>query len=107
MSTELAWYAGLVDGEGTFGIQRQKGRRSEIPHIQAGQVDRRVLDRFRAAVGVGKVYGPYAPRHPGHSLYCYYRATGIDATKQAHELLAPYLSQAKQELAEKALKARD
>ena len=104
MSTELAWCAGFIDGEGTFGIQRQKGRKSEIPYIQAGQVDRRVLDRFRSAVGVGKVYGPYAPRHPGHSPYCYYRATGAEPTRQVYELLAPYLSEAKQEQAEKALK---
>ncbi len=49
MSTELAWAAGFFDGEGCVYVNTGNVY-SEIP-----QVGREVLDRFAAAVGVGKV----------------------------------------------------
>ena len=70
---ELAWAAGFFDGEGHCAF-----RRSDRHVIKAGrvtytatildirQVDRRALERFRNAVCVGNIYGPYrnsgAPR---------------------------------------------
>jgi hypothetical protein len=56
---ELAWAAGFFDGEGHVGTPKAR------PHIHfsISQVDRRVLDRFRRAVGgLGSVHGPY--NHP-------------------------------------------
>lgn len=55
---ELYWAAGFYDGEGHFQLRTQK-RRYHYPAIVIGQKDREVLDRFQAAIGVGKVYGPY------------------------------------------------
>jgi hypothetical protein len=63
---ELAWAAGLWDGEGCCGCYGRydggkKKRKASYWHIRINisQHDREVLDRFAAAVGVGKVYGPY------------------------------------------------
>lgn len=50
---EMAWAAGFFDGEGCFSYSRKV----YTPTIAIAQVDRQVLDRFRAAVGIGKVYG--------------------------------------------------
>ena len=50
----LAWAAGLFDGEGTFGSW---GPWSSL-RGNVSQYDRRVLDRFNDALGVGNVYGP-------------------------------------------------
>lgn len=88
---ELAWAAGFIDGEGTFGIQRQKERK-DILYLQAGQVDRFVLDRLQEALELGKVYGPYKAKKIGWSEYYYFRLTGNEKVKQAFGLLCPWLS---------------
>lgn len=78
---ELAWAAGFFDGEGyaKFGSDKrnvhQGGRLVYTTlRIDVRQTDRRVLDRFRAIVGVGKVYGPYSPattsRQPVFAFVC-------------------------------------
>ncbi len=93
---ELAWAAGFIDGEGTFGIQKQKGKKP-IPYLQAGQIDRQVLDRLQEALGLGKVYGPYAPRKVAHSSYFYFRLTGEEKVILAGDLLSEFLSPVKQD----------
>jgi hypothetical protein len=65
---ELAWAAGLYDGEGScgcYGKHDGRARKSSYWQIRlsVGQhYDPEVLHRFVAAVGVGKVYGPYEGR---------------------------------------------
>lgn len=67
---ELAWAAGFFDGEGYIHTSHRK--RNNIAQrrvystfaVDVRQVDRRVLDRFQAAVGVGKVRGPYKQTNP-------------------------------------------
>lgn len=66
---ETSWAAGLFDGEGTATVCR--GRR----RLAVKMNDEESVRRFAAAVGVGKVYGPYenlaatrrdgSPRQPG------------------------------------------
>lgn len=51
---ELAWAAGFFDGEGTASYERS-GQYGQL-RLQVGQKDRRPLDRFCAAVGVGRIY---------------------------------------------------
>lgn len=68
---ELAWAAGLFDGEGSIYIRKEKAKTSDriLKYIQIdiGQTDRQVLDRFQKAVnGLGKVYGPYTTRSRVH-----------------------------------------
>ena len=58
---ELAWAAGFFDGEAWIGTRKDsRGSRAATTNIKIHQVDRAPLDRFRVAVGVGTVYGPYA-----------------------------------------------
>jgi hypothetical protein len=65
---ELAWAAGLYDGEGScgcYGRSDGKKRKASYWHLRlhvAQHYDPEVLHRFVAAVGVGKVYGPYEER---------------------------------------------
>ena len=92
--TDLAWAAGFIDGEGTFGVQRQGGKK-DIPYLQASQVDRQVLDRLASIIQNGKVYGPYTSKNPKDRPYYYYRLTGIRKTIEAGLLLLPYLSEIK------------
>ena len=60
--SELAWAAGFFDGEGSIllGNHYKKGVQYRYLRANVQQNDRRPLDRFVAAVGAGKVNGPYA-----------------------------------------------
>lgn len=95
MSEELAWAAGFIDGEGSFGVQRNPGRK-KLLYLQASQCDRRVLDRLQSALGLGKVYGPYQGRRKGHNSYYYFRLTGPN-THEAARKIWPWLSEVKKE----------
>jgi hypothetical protein len=61
-ATELAWAAGFFDGEGSISLSRTGPVSANVWHVlrlDANQIDRRPLDRFARAVGVGAVRGPY------------------------------------------------
>lgn len=57
---ELAWAAGFYDGEGSTcgGVRPDRARGTRLM-MSITQTDPRVLKRFKAAVGVGQVNGPY------------------------------------------------
>lgn len=97
---ELAWAAGFFDGEGNFrwnqGAPRPNRTRTYgTLRAQLAQIDRRVLDRFCGAVGVGKVRGPYLKKGRGNPDYFVYSASGREAV-HVFNVLEPYLSPIKQ-----------
>jgi hypothetical protein len=57
---ELAWAAGFLDGEGCFSYTEKAG----FACVSIAQTVVFPLARFRRAVGVGKIYGPYRHEHP-------------------------------------------
>jgi hypothetical protein len=92
---ELAWAAGFFDGEGHIGVPVQK-------HGKYGGVNKRLvivlvqtqdgpLERFYAAVGVGKLYGPYKPRS-GQSPYKQLHINTFQDVQHAVCQLWPWLS---------------
>lgn len=81
---ELAWAAGLFDGEGSS-YYNESSRSLQIRISQ--NYDPEVLERFRAAVGVGKVYGPYG----GERMAFQYVAAG-QAAIIAMEQIGLFLS---------------
>jgi hypothetical protein len=61
---EIAWAAGLFEGEGTLG---------SFPHgwaLAVQMTDEDVIRRFAEFVGVGHVGGPYGP-YPGRGKVCW------------------------------------
>ena len=72
--TDYAWAAGFFDGEGSFmtayHAKRKDGTTHAYPQASLGQVGlhgRVLLERFRDAIGFGKVFGPYMPvKHKPH-----------------------------------------
>jgi hypothetical protein len=98
LEVELAWAAGFFDGEGC--TSKRSSPQTGIC-IFIWQNDREVLDRFRNAVGVGKVYGPYSfPSQHGRVNHQYAIANGNSIT--VLDQLFPFLSSIKREQAIKA-----
>jgi hypothetical protein len=59
--TAIAWTAGLLEGEGSFGMS---GRSIAIG---INMTDRDVIDRIAGVLG-GHIFGPVNPRRPNHHL---------------------------------------
>lgn len=108
---ELAWAAGFWDGEGCMNFTDNLGtladgsrKRYRQWHAVIGQKNRRVLDRFQKAVGMGKVYGPYKSsiknlvKPPEETAYNYqWRVGSVNDVTALGMLLWPWLSEEKRE----------
>lgn len=94
--TELAWAAGLFDGEGWVGGDEPK--RGKRLRLNLSQNDRYVLDRFKAAVGVGNVTGPYGPyqraldKNRNRKPHFQYDTQDRYHIWEIYSMLKPYLS---------------
>ena len=98
MSEELAWAAGFWDGEGSCGCYgRNDGRKRKASNsylrASVNQIHREVLDRFCAAVELGKVYGPYV----GRNTQWEWQLHGEERVRLLFERLWPWLSSVKRE----------
>ena len=107
---ELAWCAGFFDGEGHIGtgIGRIKGKWTARPlRLNVSQTDRFVLDRFRDAVGIGRVTGPYlnTKRRPNEAPVFYFQVARFESVQAVVALLWTWLSPVKREQAQAALLA--
>lgn len=99
--TELAWAAGFFDGEGSTTVTKcnpkAKARDRDRPQVglrvSLAQVELEPLERFHAAVGVGRVRGPYqysTDRQP----HFQWGASNMDVLRVI-DALWPYLSNVK------------
>lgn len=103
---ELAWSAGFLDGEGSFGTYKESSSTSKYRYrIQCAQVHREPLDRLQAALG-GSVRGPYGPYKTTKQAYFQW-AVHSDEAVNATYLLMPYLSSVKSEQATAAMEKRE
>lgn len=93
--TELAWAAGLFDGEGSSFVTTVKTGRVRIAMTVAQSGDPTVLDRFSKAVQKGYVAGPYGPYGPDKERKqprYYWKVDTYDAVRSVADALWPYLS---------------
>jgi len=100
-NTELAWCAGFYDGEGSSSSSRRYKRKDgtilyvlQVQISQSGLEGRKVLERFRLALGTGKIYGPISYQ-PKKQLVYHYVANGFERTERIRRKLWKYLSSAK------------
>lgn len=102
---ELAWAAGLFDGEGYISFRYQSngsGRLFRRIEIQITQIDTFVLERFARAVGHGKVHGPLADQR-GRRNPCYkLNIAGYPSVWETWVRILPYLSPIKIEQGHRA-----
>lgn len=100
--SELAWAAGFWDGEGTVSVgyilDHGKTDRWYVSASVEQMHDRRCVDRFYAAVGMGKIYGPYVKQYRGGELMRYmWRLSGYGKVLEFTQLLDPFISEPKKE----------
>lgn len=94
---ELAWAAGLFDGEGCTSLNTKRNGRWYGIRLAVAQNSIEVLERFQGAVGVGRVYGPYK----GEFSYC---ISGFENVQYVLALLWEWLSEPKRFQAENVLR---
>jgi hypothetical protein len=106
---ELAWAAGFFDGEGSTSAPcgtRQSGRQAGQSYrqvkVQVSQNDTAVLERFRDAVGVGSIYGPYTQAAPTRKPVWHFSAQGVEDAQLIIWQLWPWLGGIKRQQAEAA-----
>lgn len=99
--TDIAWAAGLFDGEGSTTVLKAKRARWAYVRMNVPQKDRRVLDKFQSIVGVGSVYK--AKTRDIYSLDIYKE----ERVTHTLNMLWPYLSELKKEQALTAYKKVD
>lgn len=83
--TDLAWAAGLVEGEGCFTLHSKKH-----PYFLLDMCDKDVVEKFHAIFPFGNLRGPYFSKNPTHKPRWRYDAFG---PKCLHLMLylGPYL----------------
>jgi hypothetical protein len=94
----LFWAGGLWDGEGSLAATVKRNG-SMVLHASMSQNHREVLDKFRDAVGLGTVYGPYDRRptqaRPTVNPYYTWAVGGTGRVPAFFEIIRPYLSSVK------------
>jgi hypothetical protein len=99
---ELAWAAGFFDGEGCFCYSEA----ARYVSVSIGQTSIEPLEQFRAAVGVGKINGPYMHKHPkrlGKKPQWVYQAYGLEKVQAIAGMLWFKLGRAKRDDAKRVL----
>jgi len=81
---ERAWAGGLFEGEGCFSLSR-----GLHPNAQLRMTDEDSVRRFAAAVGVGRITGPYSQK--GHKLTWAWTVHSFENVQYIGALLWPYL----------------
>lgn len=103
---ELAWAAGLFDGEGFVGcLNTGKGNKYRHLRLTVGQSDTEVLVRFYDAIGFGNLNGPITPKRGqlGKKDMWALNIHGFEQVQAAVAMLWPWLSTPKRQQAKRAL----
>lgn len=96
MRIDLAWAAGLFEGEGSVG-------RYSSTTAAIAMTDRDVLVRFAAAVGIGRVYGPYIKKKKSRKPVWLWRVSSYDTVAQLFQMLESWLGPRRREQFARAL----
>jgi len=100
--TEIAWAAGLFDGEGSVWVTKDtrcrpewRGVAMEIAQSSRGDIPE-TLERFHAIVGVGRISGPRLLGNPWSKLPQYrWQVSGRHKVSSVVRVLWPWLSAVK------------
>lgn len=96
---QLAWAAGVFDGEGSSSADLRilPGRRQRRIVAQVAQAHEELPRRFQAAVQVGTVKGPYKPRRPNGLPVWSWSVSRFETVQAVAVMLWPWLGTVKRE----------
>ena len=101
---ELAWAAGLFDGEGHIRGKYKTNSYSYAPVLTVTNTDLELLQRFHQALNnLGKVYGPYQRKLPKHKPYWNWRTTSFEHAQATLAMLWSFLGSYKRDRYVKAI----
>ena len=100
----LAWAAGLFEGEGSFSLNRT----GDNLRCQAAvaMTDEDTVVRFRDILGVGKVYGPYGPYAGSKKVFWRWHVYSAEHVQAVAAMLWPWLGDRRRTRATEVLQAR-
>jgi hypothetical protein len=100
---EIAWAAGLFEGEGCIDCTRRKYRDKVYvtPRLQLSMTDEEVVRKFHETLGCGRVNGPYRSRLSTRP-YWRWAAHGKE-TRVVLDVFLPFLSGRRRAKAEEVL----
>lgn len=95
---EIAWAAGLFEGEGS--ICTSPTKRSATRRIVLSSTDKDVLERFGAVVEAGKLYGPHKQRGKGYKPIYTWSISDYKEVQRIAEAFLPWLGKRRTEAVE-------
>jgi hypothetical protein len=109
LQLEIAWAAGLFEGEGTFTVHKSSrtgqngpGKVSTRPRAALATTDEDVAVRFYRAVELGKLTGPYT-NGPGRKPYWVWALANNGEFPVFLALVEPWLGQRRRVRAQEVL----
>jgi hypothetical protein len=91
---DAAWLAGIIEGEGTFGLGEHR-----YGTICVVMTDADIIERIRSMTNVGSVYHP-AKRQAHHKQPCGWAVYQAGAIASLYEIIAPLLSERRRDQAQ-------
>lgn len=103
---DLAWAAGLFEGEGSIVVRRQcvKGRDYEQWTLNLSSTDLDVIERVHRIIGLGHITGPYRPKGSTKPVWAW-RITKQWHTYAALVALYPWLGERRRARAQECMEA--
>lgn len=98
---DLAWAAGIFDGEGNAGGGLRRRHRWICASI--AQAHQELPDRFCRVVSVGSVKGPYRPKYPNGLPYWVWTANQLETVQHVAAVLWPWLGSVKRDQLARAI----
>lgn len=87
---DVAWAAGIFEGEGCFVLTKYPNRLS--PHVAMQMTDEDVVRRFAAVVGVGTI-SVRKPRREGYKPAWLWQATSFETFQAVGAMFWPWLGE--------------
>lgn len=87
---EIAWLAGLLEGEGCFRLRRAAGRARGNLDVQLNMTDEDVVRRAHAVSRLGTCHGPYQ-QSGNRKPYWVWKVSGNDDAEALMEALLPWM----------------
>lgn len=90
--TDIAWAAGLFEGEGCMN-SHPRGKRGSGTQLRLAMTDRDVVERFAAVIGCGNIHRPRHDPRPNHKPVYTWALYESARVVEVIELLMPWFGE--------------